>query len=98
MLSVHERALAQGVAEELRLAPLRVGRPGGAQGVRAGRVGGEVEAVGLSRARRVDDEAAAVPRAVGRARALADDLVVAVAVEVCHLLSPSRAAEAFHVE
>src|SRR3954463_8249408 len=97
-MSVDERALAQGVAEELCLATLRVGRPGGAQGVCASGVGGEMEAVGLAGAGRVDDVAAPLLPAVRRARALADDLVVAVAVEVCHLFSPARAAEALHVE
>src|SRR5947209_11108615 len=94
-----ERPLPERVAEEACVPPLSVGRPGGAQGVRASRVGREVQTVGLARARDIDNVAAA-RRVVAIARddARAEDFVVAVAVEVCRLLSPLRAAEALNVE
>src|SRR5256885_4105537 len=98
LLLLVERALAERIAEEPRVPALRAGRPGGAQRVRARRVGRDVQAVGLARARGVDDVAPALGRAVARVAARAENFVVAVAVEVCHLLGPFAAAEAFNVE
>src|SRR5438105_420210 len=82
LLPLVERALAERVAEESRVPALRAGRPCGAKGVRARRVGREVQAVGLARARGVDDVATALGRAVARVAARAEHFVVAVAVEV----------------
>src|SRR5437868_5869238 len=82
LLPLVERTLAERVAEESRVPALRAGRPCGAKGVRARRVGREVQAVGLARARGVDDVATALGRAVARVAARAEHFDVAVAVEV----------------